>query len=393
MANVIKKSAKTGRPHKSTAAPGVFQRSGVFWLRYSVGGDQIRVSLGTSDPEEAVKRANDRRGLKVASKKTGRILGGKTQIDRDLEKYQAAKLAAKKFTSGSAKAAAQAVKDFAKVMRITDPVMITTASLEEYYRKIKLPSEGENGPAPKSEATAQTYTTRVGTFARWCGLRVETPEFPEAPSRDVALSKEKVEELLGKAEGDVKFVLMCGFLAGMRRGEISWARPSWFDFTRRKINIPNPDLVTGWRPKSRRKRSIPLVPEFAAFIKKEFPDWSDRSFCLRPKVKPGKAIYRFDTRKLFAAFAALHCPELTTHVMRHTFTTILANNPKISIAKLSEFTGDRIATLERHYIHLDSNADEAAESFKVEPKPEDDPMISIPAKFMKSLRLVHQPLG
>ncbi|RPJ32886.1 MAG: hypothetical protein EHM17_12140, partial [Verrucomicrobiaceae bacterium] len=111
MANLIKKSAKTGRPHKSTAAPGVFQRSGVFWLRYSVGGDQIRVSLGTSDPEEAVKRANDRRGLKVASKKTGRILGGKTQIDRDLEKYQAAKLAAKKFTPGSSKAAAQAVKN------------------------------------------------------------------------------------------------------------------------------------------------------------------------------------------------------------------------------------------------------------------------------------------
>ena len=38
------------------------------------------------------------------------------------------------------------------------------------------------------------------------------------------------------------------------------------------------------------------------------------------------------------------------------------------VAKLSQWTGDRIATLERHYIHLESDADEAAESFKTKEK-------------------------
>ena len=96
---------------------------------------------------------------------------------------------------------------------------------------------------------------------------------------------------------------------------------------------------------------------------------------------------------MFDTFAAKHCPELTAHVMRHTYATIHANNPKVSLAKLSEYTGDRIATLEKHYFHLDSDADEAAESFKVEPKPGDDPMISFPASFMESMQLVRKPRG
>jgi integrase len=159
---------------------------------------------------------------------------------------------------------------------------------------------------------------------------------------------------------EMKFILMAGFFAGMRRGEFPWARPAWFDFERGKIKVPCPDLVTKWKPKSRRKRSTPRVPDLADFIKENFPVWKERAYCLRPKVKAGKAIYRFATRKMFEAFAEKPCPELTPHVVRRTYIARLANNPKISIAQLSEFSSDRIATLERHHIHLDSNAENAA---------------------------------
>jgi integrase len=130
-----------------------------------------------------------------------------------------------------------------------------------------------------------------------------------------------------------------------------------------------------------------------AFIKEEYPDWESRKFCIRPEVKPGKAIYRFDHRKMFEAFAKKHCPELTPHVMRHTFITALANNPKISVARLSEFSGDRIETLEKHYLHLDTNADDAAESFKVAPETEPDSKADRANRLLSSARIVFVPPG
>jgi integrase len=373
-----------GRPAQSKSAPGVFLRGETFWLRYSAGGEQVRISLDTTDPAEANKRADEMRGRPVVSKKTGKTIGGKTQLERDSERYQAAKLAAGDFTPGTAKAAGQAIANFQTVMGITDPARITAAGLAIYFEKLKGVWIDPEAPVKKGEkpvavttwkksvATAQTYVTKVGTFARWLGYRVSTPKLGDPINRDLVIPQEKVWELIELATTkEMKFVLMGGFFAGMRRGEIAWARPAWFDFERGKINVPSPDLVTGWVPKSRRKRSTPITPVFADFIAGNFPDWKKGAFCLRPEVAAGKAIYRFDTRKMFEAFAKKHCPELTPHVMRHTYITRLANNPKISIAQLSEFSGDRIATLERHYIHLDSNAKNAAESFEIEPPPAD----------------------
>jgi len=348
------------RPPKSKVAPGIYEKDHGFWLRYTYDAKQVRVRLGTNDPAEAIKRADELRGRPPVDKKTGRVIQGKPPIERAVEKYSAGKLKSGDFGNLASKNACQAVRDFSKTMGISDPQQITSENLSAYYQKTR---------KAKSEATAQTYVSRVATFARGCGLRVSTPEFSSpTPSRDVVISKERVEELLELATGDLKFVLYCGFRAGMRRGEICMARPSWFDLARRVIRIPCPDPVTGWVPKSNRPRTIPLVSEFAEFIQATFPDWNTRSFCLRPDKKVGQWIYRFDFRKLMAAFSAKHCPELTAHVMRHTFTSHHANNPRVSIAKLSQWTGDRIATLERHYIHLESDADEAAESFKTKEK-------------------------
>lgn len=346
-----------GRPAKSAIAPGVFKRGGNFWLRYSAGGEQIRVSLETSDPSEALAKADELRGRPVVSKTTGKIKGGKTPIEIELAKYLERKQRVGEMKAQFAENVGYAVTHFREVTGVTDPARITKETLKTYYEKAK---------RLKSVATAQTYTSRVGTFARGLGYRVDTPKFEEeTSSRDVVIERGRIGELIDLAKTDeLKFILQGGFLAGMRRGEIDMARPSWFDFGRGRINIPSPDTVTGWTPKSGRKRSIPLVPDFAAWIKETYPDWQTQAFCLRPKKLKGKAKYRFDFRKLFEGFAKTHCPELTPHGMRHTFTSIHANNPAVSIAQLSEWTGDRIATLQKHYIHLEADAEKAAGSYK-----------------------------
>jgi integrase len=201
-------------------------------------------------------------------------------------------------------------------------------------------------------------------------MRVETPTYPPATARDVVISITRTDELLRLATGDLKFVLLAGFRAGMRRAEIVWARTSWFHLDTEKpcIRIPNPDRVTGWHPKSKRSREIPLTTEFRDFIRETYPDWNTRSFCIRPEKKAGKWIYRFDSRKMLERFAKDHCPEMTQHTMRHSYASHLANGG-IGVAQLSAWTGDRIATLEKHYLHLSADAERAEEAFTAHRNP------------------------
>ncbi|MCX6873126.1 MAG: site-specific integrase [Verrucomicrobia bacterium] len=147
-------------------------------------------------------------------------------------------------------------------------------------------------------------------------MKVESPEFgTEAPSRKTVIPWKRVEELLAIANGEMKFILFCGFRAGMRRGEITAARPEWFDLDSRLIHIPAIDKVTGFSPKSGKARTIPLLESFAAFIKSEYSDWDTRKFVLRPEVEQGSWRYRFDFRKMIEAFARTNSPKLTAHVM------------------------------------------------------------------------------
>jgi integrase len=243
-------------------------------------------------------------------------------------------------------------------MGITAPEEITTARLEAYYKKTR---------KDQSEATAQTYVTRVATFARAQGLRITAPKFTaEKPSREITIAAVRVGELLEKAtDPELKFILMAGFRAGLRRAEISMARPAWFDLENGLIRIPAKDPVSGFVPKSKRARTIPLVSEFAHFIRENFPDWKTRAWCIRPEKEMGAWIYRFDFRKMFAAFARKNCPELTPHVMRHSYASHLANGG-VGIAQLASWVGDRIATLEKHYLHLQADAEKAEGAFSGE---------------------------
>ena len=379
--NQPKKRAKREKTSKS--APGVGLRAGsnVYRLSYTVDGTQVRVSLGTTNYAEACKLAEVIRGKPAVDKKTGQVIKGKTKIERELERYWVDRLGTgkKKMNAFSLKNAEQSVRDYAAAMGATDPIQVTTETLAEYYQKLSGLWNWKKNEVPwktKSESTAQTYTRKTATFIRWCGFAVKSPDFEETPTRKHVISSSRTDELLTLSAGDLKFVHLCGLRAGMRRGEISWARPEWFrlDLDEPCIQIPSNDRISKWRPKSRRAREIPLVSEFVEFIKSEYPDWHTRKYCIRPTVNPAKkagiptAPYRFDTRKMFSRFSRTHCPELTHHGMRHTYASILANNgvPPLQIAA---WVGDKIETLAKHYLHLQTDAKKAEDAFSAHRRP------------------------
>jgi integrase len=356
------------RPSQNRHAPGIFLRGKTYWLRYSAAGEQIRVTLDTDDYGQAVAKAEELRGRPVESKKTGKIKGGRTLLQIELEKYKAGKIASGELAKEFAENVGYAVTNFSEVMGITDPAKITLDSLKAYFLEVKrqkTKKETEAGMKTKSIATAQTYTSRVKRFATDLDFKVSVPKkMGEPPYRDVVIDPETVSDLInGTEDVELQFILQCGFLAGMRRQEITMIRPSWFDFKRGFIKIPSPDLLTGWTPISGRKRSIPLVPAFAEWLQETFPDWKQRKYVLRPEKEKGRAKYRYDFRKKFEAYARKNCPELTPHTMRHTYASLHAQNPKVTIAQLSAWTGDRIRTLEKHYLHMTADAEKAAESF------------------------------
>ena len=75
-------------------------------------------------------------------------------------------------------------------------------------------------------------------------------------------------------------------------------------------------------------------------------------FMLRPDVKPGKSIYRYDFGRPFQRHAAAcGLGWVTPHVMRHTFASLLAS-AGTSIYLIAEWMGDDVKTVQKNYARL-----------------------------------------
>ncbi len=64
----------------------------------------------------------------------------------------------------------------------------------------------------------------------------------------------------------MKFILYCGFHAGLRKGEIVQARPHWFDL---RLNIIHITESETWITKDKDKRTIPMTTAFRKFLEEE----------------------------------------------------------------------------------------------------------------------------
>jgi integrase len=184
------------------------------------------------------------------------------------------------------------------------------------------------------------------------------------------ISKRDINVLIGYAtvgaDFDMAFILMAGFYCGLRRSEIIACRPAWLIVDQDDnsfIRIPRRDEVTGFVPKSKRGREVPLIPDMVDYLSQMRGVWGNRPFMIAPRNTAEKVgrYYRYDFRRPFEKhvgkyFTPVHPDQkLTIHSMRHSYITHLLNDgvPPAVVASLS---GDREETVFSNYAHTSTSS-------------------------------------
>ena len=317
---------------------GIYTRGKTFWFTYRINGIKRYHSLKTKDYREAVQRALQIRAMP----ETEPI----ESFDREIESFVAAKLNRDEYSRDSASNKPYALRDFAAFVD-KPPHLVTVADCQAYYLHQR---------ARVAESTAQSYVTTIRSFYNWM---IQTKKLRDNPVDGIELARlEQKGRLVFCDRGlrdrlirncdrlDLKFILFCGFHAGMRKNEIVEARPEWFNLDRRTIEICETET---FRPKDREARTVPLSKDFAKFLKRYR---LQSPFMLHPEIPHGLNRYRYDFRRPFAEYMeAQGCSWVTPHVMRHTFASLFAI-AGVSLYKIAKWLGDGNRVVERYYAKL-----------------------------------------
>ena len=343
------KRKSRGRPPEDEKAPGMYQRHNVWWVRYTVGKKQVRVSTG----ETVFGKA-----WLIAESLRGRIPNEALPDawDKAVEDYITKKRRANEFTQASCDNFRYAAAAFKRLFTPASVTVITNSKLIEFYETLL-----KNGA---SEDTAQTYTTRISTFGRALNLPVKAPKYSAEPkSRNTVALLDLIKKLINECDDSrAKFLLFCGFTCGFRKAEMAMATPEWFNLQAQEISVP--ELDKNWRPKSKRTRRVPITDDFKAFLELEYTEWVGKPFMIAWDAQGGKR-YRWDPRyPVLKYFKKKGLGKgYTLHMMRHSYSTVLAMGG-LSGPLISAYTGDRIKTVEKHYLHVSGGSAAVTDIFR-----------------------------
>lgn len=330
------------------AVKNLYLKRGSYWFARQSGGVRKWVNLQTSDLGEAVRRA--------AEVSRNPLVIPDNNLASEVSRFIAYKLRMNEYSEQSGETKVIALEQFtASVPAAFTSRSVNREHVQRFYRALQ---------ERVSESTAQSYMMTLRSFFSWCvkteRTRLDNPAAEvrlaryEAKSRLRFCTKPHKNQLIADAPNDdLRFILFCGFDAGLRRGEIVEVRVNWF--AQDALNIVTTET---FRPKDREARSIPLTRPFARFLKRYLRDKDPDGFALMPEVKRGAWRYRYDFRRPFTDYmTAQGCPWVTPHVMRHSFASILAIEGK-SLLKIANWMGDSERVVERHYAKLSPGDDD-----------------------------------
>ena len=331
------------------------KKSTNWWIKYTVNGETIRRSLGTSNTKLAKEilyeyQYKESRGLLGT---TSRLL-----VEEALPEYIRFKAATK--TKKSADSDAGRLRRFFTETGIKRLDQVTPEAIEQFMTALI-----EKGRKPK---TANEYRIVLsGLFnwairtkgwqperARWSNpvtmvrpLRVSAPEI-------VYLSMTEIDEQLNAYADTPAWQAMLGtmILAGLRRSEVLWLTHDDV-----KLSAETPLLIVraktvdgvSWQPKTKRNRSVPISRRLHALLEQHAKtSSSNRWFFPSPEgVRWDPDNFSTHLRKLQAQrklrWTALH--------FRHTFGSQLAQKG-VSLYKIAELMGNSPEICRKHYAAL-----------------------------------------
>jgi integrase len=313
-----------------------------WWYRWTASdGKRHAVSLKTADEAEAIVKARAVRVDFVAVVPRNPLV---PVIDRYLNEAQNRNK--KPLRSETAKTNRYILVKFAADVGADYVSDVSTGSLNRWLAEL--------GKTHRRESLC-SYSAVVLAFGRWLHKRrlvtyypFEGFERPERPPKGRLnwVKKDDAHKLIESAPDDgVRFILYCGFHAGLRRGEIGWAKVGWFDLENNLIHVAS-DPEAGVLLKDE-NRTVPITKPFAEFLMKYIGDRSPTEYVLAPRKEKGLAKYRYDFVKQFKS----HVKSCTIHDMRRSFASNLAS-AGVSIYKIAQWLGDRVDVVERSYGHL-----------------------------------------
>lgn len=339
------------RPPKNPEAAGVYRRGEWFWLRHTVEGKEVRQPLRTRIYEEAIRLACELRGQVP-------IADAKNSWNSTIERYLREKQSPKRplgykgsrwqmFRPGTVPRVRSCLKNFANWSGVPAPSRVTLPMLERYAERVTKTSKAGGRT---TMATIQAFLAHVGCLPG----RVQLPTRKELERRELIVPIGDANALIDKAPNDaLRFVLFCGFHAGLRSGEIRHACPEWFQLRRKVLRVPQIDGdVTVFQAKDSESREIPLSPQFLSFLQTFLPTVKRGEYCLRNPTKRRSKGGTYDFRTPFKTFVGKNGWQgLYPHAMRHSWITELCNSGNHTIQEIAAWSGDNLETIEKNYWH------------------------------------------
>jgi integrase len=332
---------------------GLYQMAGskFWWYRWQENGKRHAISLKTDDVGEAIKKVREIQSGTYEVQWQQPTQQPTTLATKRVEDYlaKAQKRAKKPMRPGTAARQGAILLKFLKDAQINDARTITLSAIEKWLNSVG-----------GSKDTQHTYARVLHTFIGYLvahklvsSSNFEKFDIPEraATGRKNWLKLDVANSVIANAKDkDLRFVLFCGFHAGLRKSEIIAAKVSWFDLDAGLLHVQN-DVSSGFVLKDRENRAIPLTRKFKTFLVGYLAGRNPNEYVLKPGQVKGNAEYRYDfKRALYTHFK--RCGVVSSiHDMRRSFASNRVSHG-VSIYKVAKWLGDGIQVVEKSYGYL-----------------------------------------
>ncbi len=317
---------------------GVFLRGAKYWLRYSVGGRQVRESTGQSN----LTFARQALAARVTQIKEGRFFDIKRESK--VRFSELVSLYVERHSKPNKKAWHNDVHYFKPIKRFFGNIVISkvTQGMVEDYIADRLNSVGKCSVNRELTMLKSMFAKAVEWEKLSMNPCVRLRKFKE-PKRSRFLTKEEITRLIGFCkQPNLLDAVLIALHTGMRRNELRYMRWVDLNFDRNEIRLP--------LTKNGEERYIPMNAVVKNIllrrrIRKENSFW----------VFPGESEKKpYDFRSAFeTAREKADLADVRFHDLRHTFASHLAMQG-VQLLTIAQLLGHKDIKMTQRYSHLTS---------------------------------------